>query len=364
MPILRKIWQWGQGLPPHDEIRNYAQVLIAGKDGIVFAEIEPDIKGVAWRLNEESSISLSIAHNDAKATETVLQFGNRILIQFDNGLPDWGGVIDPPRNWQPNGAIDFNAFSAEHILSWRQTPQELIFEDAPAGTIFRELLRYANILYDTGIGVGEIYEDGPRLQFEFHYTNILDIIRDQLVDNQYTSFDFDVAASLVNGKITFTANFYEQKGIDKTNAVQFLEGQNIVDATFTQNGTILNSFDIIGRGSNWEDDRPTSHHEDTDSIALYDYRQTSEIFSEASEPSTLNNIGVTKLDYHKTPKNRVCLKAVDKLPARFSTYQTGDIVSISLENFGFNGYEADIRVWTREYDLKGGFCNLMVEEII
>ena len=75
---------------------DFVRCLVGDVSGRIIGELSPEIGPISWRLNEVGRAEFSVARTDDKATEDTLGFGNRIAFQFENGLPDWAGVIDPP----------------------------------------------------------------------------------------------------------------------------------------------------------------------------------------------------------------------------------------------------------------------------
>lgn len=351
---------WSLGLPSPEELKNIATVFVADKTGKLIGEMQPDLNTIAWRLNKVAKIDPVLSRNDGKATRDMMRFGNRMLIQFSNGLPNWVGVFDPPRQWTPRKEIKFTVYSAEAILGWRQTDKERVFDGATVGFVYRTLIDEANALRRTGIEVGDVWMGGSSLAFELHYANILDTIEQELIENEFSTYDYDVTGEIGNGKIVLKANFYERKGRDCSDKVALLDGRNIADVDVIEQGPILNAWDAAGRGSTWDDERVTGHEEDAASIAEYDFRQGFEDVQD-SEQVTVDEIAANRLALYRQPRARALVTAVDLAPATFASYGVGDSVRIVLPNHGFDGYDAPARVLTREYFMQEGYCKLVPE---
>lgn len=340
------------------------RVLIANKSQVVIDEIEPRIDRVAWRLNAGSQVVFSLDADNPKATSTNLQYGNRIIILFENGLPPWGGVIDVPQTWRADGTIEVTAYSPDHILSWRHTEQERLFDGNPAGAIFQGLIEDANTEQDMGIVLGTIFQGGDDLQTEHHYTDLSEIITQQLLGDEYTPYEYEIATSLSDdNRIIFTANFFEERGKDVSSDVRFEAGETLHVDEFTYQGPIVNQWVIVGKGSLWDETRPVAVRENTDSQARYDLRQESAIISEALEVATCETIATTKLAASREPWVKIVGTVFDVAPASFSAWDVGDIVNAILPEFGFNGTDINVRVFTREYDFATGTCGIVVEEV-
>lgn len=337
----------------------YSRVLVADRFNRILAEIEPQIGPVVWRLNDVGKAEISLSLNDDKLTEDNLQFGNRLLIEFDNGLPDWGGVIDPPRRWE-YGIVTVAAYSGESIFGYRITDKGRYFSGAQVGTIFKNLIDEANAVYDMQIQVGEVWDGGDGHSPDYHFKDLLTIFKSSLT-NRLSDADFYVEAGQDGGMVTFTANIYERRGTDKPGVV-LVEGENLTNIRLVEQGSIINSWTMIGEGSGWGADRLYTTSYDADSIADYGLREKSMIYSDVSLLPTLEIHAENALAEHKDPHNMLELTATDEDPAKFADYDVGDRVRVILNTYGFDGYDHMVRIWGREYDAGSGLCKLVVRE--
>lgn len=334
------------------------RVVLGDRFGRVLTEIQPDIGRISWRLNDVGKVSFLLRTADPKATEHNLRFGNRIYIDFDNGLPAWGGVIDVPRSWGA-GVVRVNAYSGEYILSHRQTVKERKFESQTAGEIFKALILEANLQEDTGIVPNDIWTGGAAYSMSFHYANLLTAIRDELC-KKLSGAEFAILPQLADGRIYFAADFYEDRGRTLQNVV-LIEGHNTANESLIEQGPIVNWVQAAGSGNSWGDDRLTSQVLDPDSIAIYGLRQGSGVFGEIDIQSTLDAQAATILDDLKDPQDVITIASQNREPALFADYDIGDQVRVLLNSYGFGGLYKTVRIHTREYDPGSGLCDLVVE---
>ncbi len=337
-----------------------ARVLVADRTGRILAEVEPQVGPLSWRLNGVGKATLTFAKSDPKASEDYLQFGNRVLIQFANGLPDWGGVIDPPRNWTES-SIRVTAYSGEYLLGWRQTDRGRYFDSATVGYIFQQLIAEANAVAASGVTVGTVWDAGSAHSPEYHFANLLKVIRESLTA-RLSGGDFAVLAAEAGGYVTFTAHFYERRGADKPGVV-LLEDHNLAEVTLSEQGPIVNSWVTVGQGTTWGEERPLGQAQDADSIAAYGLRQDSEMHADTSAQATLDETAANLLAESARPRNVLTLAATDLAPARFAAYDLGDALRVLLHSYGFGGYDGLVRVLAREYDPGRGVCKLVVQEV-
>ena len=335
------------------------RVLVGDVYGRILAEIEPDVGAVTSRLNAVGQCTFSLAKTDSKALEENLHFGNRILVQFDNGLRDWGGIIDPPRDWGLAN-VTCTAYSGEYIFGMRQTDKGRYFSGATVGAIYQSLIDEANAQRDMGIALGSVWTGGEGHSPDYHFKNLLDIFQDSLCD-RLSDADFDVTASEASGKIVFTANLYERKGTTRTD-YPLIESANAQVARFSEQGYLVNWWDLAGEGSDWGDNRIFSHTEDATSIGVYGLRQGSQIYSDVSVQATLDAHATNALAQSKDPHNMLELVTLDAVPARFRDYDVGDTVPLSMHSMGFGGLETTVRIWGRTYSPNLNLCGLVVRE--
>lgn len=334
--------------------------LVGDVTGALLAELEPSVREVSWRLNDVGKVVFELSRKDAKASEVNLRFGNRVLIQWDNGLPNWAGMIDPPMEWN-NGIIKCTAYSAEYILGTRQTDQGRYFTDASVGYIFSSLISEANAVEDMGISLGSVYEGGDGHYPDYHFDNLLEIIRDSLC-KRLSDYDWDVTGSESGGRISLAANLYERKGADRTN-VALIEGSNLTGIRLVKQGNIINWWDLAGEGSTWGSDRLVALGvKDDASRSLYGLRQGNGMYTSVSVQATLDSHASTLLEESKNPHNMLELSAVDEDPAGFEDYEVGDSVRVELPSYGFGGMEGSVKIEGREWTGEG-VCKLVVRAV-
>jgi len=341
--------------------------LIANRFGKLIAEIQPDLGSISWRLNEVGRVQFRLSRANALVTASNLAFGNFLYIEFDNGLPAWAGLIDPPRVWA-NGLVEMTAYSAEYVLSLRSTDKTLGFTSTEVGTIFRTLIENANSAAPTGITIGDVWLGGDLHTVEYHYANLLNTIQDDLCERM-SAADFGIVPSLSSGYVNLIANFYSKRGLVK-NGVALIQGHN-AEITLTEQGPIINSWDLAGAtpsGSSstggWGDDRLTSQDYDPASINAYGLRSGASIFGAVETQDVLDSYAANLLASSKDPKNLIGVSTHNQEPALFSAYHIGDTVRLVAHDLGFvEGIDTLVRILSREFNPVDGSCSLVVEEV-
>jgi len=224
------------------------------------------------------------------------------------------------------------------------------------------LLEDANNEHDTGIVLGSIWPGGDNLQTEHHFTPLLEVLTQQLLNDQYTPYAYEIVSTVESGKIVFTIDFYEKLGRDLSDSVIWMEGENFNVTEFAYRGPIINQYTAVGKGSTWDDTRPVATTTDIDSRAKYDLRQQAEIFSEILEKGTCSTIAATHLDQQREPWIHLVGEEFDVDPATYASHHTGDIIRAILPSYGFGGVDVNVRIMTREYNFATNTCSVVAEE--
>jgi hypothetical protein len=337
------------------------RLLVADVTGRVLAELRPKIERVSWELNGVGSLALTLSRTDGKCREDLLRFGNRVFLEFDNGLPAWGGVLTDSREWFVGG-VTVAALSAEALFGWRRTARERVFENATAGAILQTVIEDANAVRPTGLAAGSIWYGGQGYSVEYHWDRVDDVVK-ALRETLSTGGAADVTAAESAGYIRFLVNLYERRGSNKSN-VGLVEGQNIAAARVREEDTAVNVWYAAGDGSGWgETSRVYGAAADDSSVSLYDRREGSEIF-EVSDQAAIDALAASLLAKNGFPRRMVGATVVDRAPARFADYDLGDGVTVQLHSMGFGGVRGLFMVTGREFFPDSGACDLVLEELI
>jgi len=332
-------------------------VLVAERSGRVIGELDAEIAGVSWKLGDYGQARLTIPRSGGTATETLLRPGNRMLIQFGNGLPDWGGVVDLPRRWR-DGRIEVVAYGGERLLADRVTGRGRYFSNVTAGQIFTALIREATPM---GVEIGEVWMGGALHSPDYHYRSLYDIFTKSL-SGRIEQADWGVEAYLRGGVIVFRANYYERRGVDRGRKVALIGGVNLANESLQEQGTIKNEWFLAGAGSGWgADNRIYATARDAVSVARYGLRQGGEVRVDVSARETLDKSAAVALEESREPRRVVDLTALDLPPGRWGQYGIGDRIWTELYDVGFGGYGESVRIRAREFLPGRGVCSLVVE---
>lgn len=344
------------------------ECLIGDQTGRIIAELQPFLGPVAWRLNDVGQAPLTMPKNGMKFLKDYLDIGNRVLIRFDNGLPAWGGVMDFARTWGWH-TLDMTSLSGEHLLSLITTGKNRLFTNSQIDTIFTALLNEADAIFPTGINLGLASAGGGLYSTEYHYGNLLQAIRDELT-NKLSANHFYIQADEVDGYITFTANLVEERGLVKPN-VALLEGHNVGGIEYTEQGPLINSWDVVGadlssEGDSWGSLRLVSHLDNTASIAAYGLRQGSVMRTSEEIQGNLDAEAGQLLASTTNPGRLFTLLAANLAPGLFRDYDLGDSVWLEALTYGWgpDGFAGLVTLEQREFDPQTNLCKVNLREVV
>jgi hypothetical protein len=334
------------------------RVRIYNKTGAQLAEVQPEIRSVAWRFNAVGRADFTLPKSDPKCIPANLALGNRVYIEFENGLPDWGGVIDVPRK-RSSDSVDITAHSGEHILGWRVTGKNVTYTEQVPGYIYRALIQQANVTYPTTIDIGDIETGTATRSEEYHHHGLLKRVKEL---SRKSGQDFSVTPRLESGVLRFRAHWYLSRGSDKTGAVWLIDGENVTDVRLEEQGRVANRVLQIGAGQTWGDGRLVEEAQDLDSRAAYDYRESAETANQ-TDTTTLQASAESILDEMKDPRYKFNAVAVNLKPALFASYDLGDTVTLHAhQQYPDWAYEGTVRVMGREWR-PNDTCRLQLEEV-
>jgi hypothetical protein len=316
-------------------------ILVGDSGGLLIGELAAEVESVAWKLNEPGRARLTLANPGTASA--LIQFGNRILIYFDNGLPPWAGFVDPPRRWR-YGSLTLDVHGGEALLAQRVTNRGRFFTGSTVGAMMAALLKEQSS--PAVLEAGHIYTGGGAYTVDYHYEDLLDVVNDLL---DLEDFDYDVTGTLENGRIVLRFNLYARKGYDLQHCY-LLEGHNVSAVEPEEQGPIINEWLIAGGGTGWTDSsRPYAQAQDAGSIAAYSRRQGGEVLSDARHQATLDGRAELNLSLSKDPYAAISLDAANLAPAAFADYHVGDRVNVELYSYLDGGFSGQRRVIGREW---------------
>ena len=336
------------------------RVQIGDRFGKIIAEPLPDVAPLSWILNGIGRTTLTLARADAQATAENLQVGNRVYIEFENGLPPWGGVLDLPRRWGA-GSVSVSCYDITQLLKYRCTEKNDSFYGRPVGAIFQELLQREEDQDPLGIVPGAIWLGGHPHWPRYHYKSLWYVLDYSL--RKMERCDFRFTPYLDAGHIKFRADLFQTAGADKTAQATLAEGVNVATPlAMVEQGAVINAYFAVAEGATWGTDRLVVAARATESIAKYGLREAGQVQPGVSVQSTLEMHARNALDLGHEPHKIFPLEVTDNEPGRFAAYDLGDTVGCVLPSCDFGGYDGAVRILAREYNPATGDCQVVVED--
>lgn len=276
------------------------QVRIFDQDGIWIDQLRTSANR-AYTLVTETSARFVISVFDEKCNPFTINYGNIVLIENSDGLPDWVGVIDDIQF--DNGQCIVTAFTPERYFAYRRGPRRLTLKGR-AGEIFGQLVIYVNSLEQTVLAVGDINS---------LTTSMEETLNPVILTNNLTRI---IARSgegyrwrpvVVRGKLTVFADWFPNLVLSTGLILQ--DGYNISGDHPLTFSPPMNDYLAYGLGADW-DTRIISIAQDSDSRQQYGLRQASGSYNTKS-PDTLKQAAQSSLDRFKQPKESFPLVALN-----------------------------------------------------
>jgi hypothetical protein len=307
-------------------VSSAVQTLLFSRSGTNPVEISPQIESVAWRLNQTGQAKLYLSYTDPLCTPDNLRLGKRVLMNFENGLPPFGGVIDVPRQRRANG-VAFTVYTGDRILSWRRTAKTRAFTSTAPGIIYQTLIEDENAESGTGIAIGSIYTGGTARSETYHLHNVLDVI---LQLQRLSGEEFEVVPVYQKRQLTFLANWKQRIGSDISDEILLVEDRNIEPPALDEQGPIASRVLCAGgaAGDDGWDDRLVGEDTSTTSRNEYGYREYAEVITGVFDQTTLDASATSVLDELDAPRERFSIAALNREPATFGDYDVGDTVTL------------------------------------
>jgi hypothetical protein len=319
-----------------------------------FAHSLTELSGIpttprSWVLNSIGRAEFSISTSDSKCTEMNFQFGNLIHIEHipskdaDGStlgkLPDWTGVILPPRTWDL-GVLHAEAYTAEVILAFRPMPFVKI-----AGTpkvIFLEILKHANdfarryggVIVQPGTieNINQTFTDDLRLSAREHIAAL----------TKNAGMDWDVTGEIdETGNLQLYANLYAHKGrqteirtgIYNTDLTMNNRNSELASPLLTEQGNLYNV--VVGYSQvPTEAQRVQGVGVNHAALGVHGVWGISETFAGLKDVSAVRAAAQQIADRRGQAVRVISRTSLD-LGSTLSRIDTGDVIAIEERNAGF-----------------------------
>lgn len=311
-----------------------SRVIFFDRAGMPLDEIEVNVTRT-WRMIEIGQASFEVALGNPKCTEKNLRYGNYVLVVGSGGLPDWGGVIDTPREWG-NNSVKVTAYEPLYMLKWRHDLLNGTTDNRhySAGVMFSDqIIASANASEDLRLRVERISDPGTDIGLKFDsdfYTvlkNLLDktdlvVFSEPRIDKNHRLYFalFCVPAATVNENVT---------------SIALVQGLNISaeDDALTEDGQTRNMITAIGFDSQ-NNKRRISTLYDPETRTQYGLRMSAENFSGDASEESLANFALKRLRELYEPQLLPNVEAFDQ-DDLFDKLRLGNTLKIIFPRSGF-----------------------------
>jgi hypothetical protein len=344
----------------------------------------------SWVLNKYGRCEFSLSLDDQNCTEQNLRFGNLVHVEHvptvtddvtGGKLPDWVGIILPPRTWD-DAAVHVVAYSAEAILAYRAMPY-ITVNGAP-DAIFRQIIELANTR-------------GANMPFQFHIGQVDPspiTHTDELRTNAYDhinklataagmewsitskivpgSFALELYANLTNRRSSLLSSTSPSGDINPRTRIQAgfsltpenTESQNPL---LTEQGTILNHIFAYSQAATAAD-RTMQEVIHEASINEYGPFQVNTVLLGQTSETGLRDSARGRVGSEAGRPARLFKRVALDVADTFNYLRLGQLVQVSEPRVGFNpdgtlGFASLVRIVSMDYSDTTNKVNLNVEVI-
>lgn len=246
----------------------------------------------AWTLVTETSAKIFLSVKDPKCNPFTLNYGNILLIENSDGLPDWVGMIDQIEF--DGGKCFVWAFTPERFFAKNRGPRNLTLT-GNAGSLFSQMIVYINGQESTVLAVGEINSQTNTMEETLNPVT-LDNNLARIVARSGEGYRWRPV--IEDGRLTIFCDWFPSLVLETGLILQ--DGFNITGSHPLRLSAPINDYLAYGVGASW-DDRIVSISTDDESRQQYGLRQASGSFNTKSV-DTLGVASRTALDLFKQPR--------------------------------------------------------------
>lgn len=349
---------------------NRPVVEVTDENGEFIGRLTADVGPVSWRVDSYGHAALDMVPATAAARRELIEFGNRVVIRWENGLPPWLGVIDPPLEHAP-GRTAVNVYGLAYALGWELTERY----DAYAAELERNTPDY--ILWRLvrgnrlGIRAFTVASDQPAVDIAFSYDDVLTAAGRLREQNE--SFHWHIGQI---GETAWSPGLWTYYGWrrDRRGDARLVEGHNLINVETVEQGPIFNDVTVAA-----------GNDDPADAVALplvYRYARPSRYGAReryvplpnvdidlgtaatpAAEQITRKLEPAARAQYERYGAPRLRFRGVclNRPPSPFGSYGLGDLVTVELNGYGRRRVEQAVTIVGMEFDPRAGYLTIVGE---
>lgn len=321
-----------------------AVIRVGDATGRLIGQLFGRLEAVSWHADGYGAATLLLPPSALVDVPRLLEFGNRVRIDFTHGLQPWAGVIDPPRE-VADGVLRLQMYEPGYLLEQRLTPRRLEFygNAGPLGAA-RDLLKRT----DAGWRVEIAGDDAAGVTADFAFARVLDALLElrQVEPRMHFALGLDERD---RRDIRFRATLFLDAAKDATERAVFRQGGNLAGVRVIDQGPLVNRVivatgdaDLSAAGGTDAELEgylyPGEQGEifaavDRASAARYGLREEVVVLSDVSgaeQPGLAAAYAAAYLKRYGRPTRRVAGTAVNLPPGRWGDFRLGSRVTVEL----------------------------------
>lgn len=342
-------------------------VRVADSSGRYLGELQTwgALDRVTWATDTYGAASMTLDAAVLREAPGLIDYGNRVLIQFDNGLPAWGGVIDVPRSTS-RGQVRIQFYAAEYMFGWMEMGQSEDYTGTASNSapfILRDVLEKSTASEEYQI----LFEEGDaavadRVEVKLPVQTLESVAKK--LTGLDPAFHWRLEPLTEAYHLSYRLVTFQNWRRDATNDVVLLGGVNFVDFETLEQGPIYNVVTVTPSAAEFSRGSRYYTATDPDSIALHGRRRRFLAVRDADDTSDdlrlLRQYADAELAKYSTPRLKVRGRWLNIDPARYGRFHLGDRVGVELAELG----QKDVRtavVYAMEFDSATGTLSVVLD---
>ena len=302
---------------------------VADASGEFIGELSGQLESVTWAADGYGMASMTLPSSVLLGSAALLEFGNRVLIEFDNGMAPWGGLIDVPRESSVSW-VRAQFYEAGYLFNWRLTPPAVAFTgfgELPAARVLGRLVAQSGLDIDVA---GPAGEPGDPVGVEFYYETLAAAASTLRGLDARLHWFVQPRPSDV-GRVSFVLQTFRGHAADRTQQAVLVQGHNLVGGTVLEQGPIFNEILVAPGDTDLKAGGPVFAATHAGSRQRYDLRQQLVVLSdvtEADSPGRALAHAKARLAAYSRPRLRAQGVCLDMEPGRYREFGIGSLVQV------------------------------------
>jgi len=350
---------------------NRPVIEVATPTGDFIGRIAGETGPVSWRTDDYGRMTLTMPAAMAAAQRELIEYGNQIMLTWDNDLPAWVGVIDVPRENTPGRTV-VHAYSLEYTLGWSLTRRYDVYRDEQPDQVLTRLVELAGRTDIRAYNAGSVAE--PVGEVIFSYDTLLEAA--ERLRKRNDRLHWFIAQE--GGRDVLRPSLWTYYGYrrDRRADIRLVEGHNLINVETVDQGPLFNDVTVAAGN-----DDPTADASGQQGLVYgiyhpsrYGQRQRFVPLPEVEVDLTTGNtlaelvrvlgpLAQAEYDRYARPRLRYRGTCINRPPARFGSYTLGDLVTVELSGFNRRWVELDVVVVGMEFDPESGLLTVVGEQL-